>query len=50
MPDDSPGEITAYEPCVQGALEAFFEDVWRDSQFPFDPFGAHADLRRIPME
>ena len=24
--------------------------MWRDSRFPFDPGGAHADLRRIPSE
>jgi ribosomal protein S18 acetylase RimI-like enzyme len=44
------GIITAYDPSVQGALESFFEDVWRASRFPFDPSRAHADLRRIPQE
>jgi ribosomal protein S18 acetylase RimI-like enzyme/predicted O-methyltransferase YrrM len=46
----SPGVITPYDPSVQGTLESFFEDVWRDSRFPFDPSRAHADLRQIATE
>jgi ribosomal protein S18 acetylase RimI-like enzyme len=42
--------ISAYDPSVQSTLESFFEEVWRDSLFPFDPSRAHADLRRIPAE
>lgn len=46
----TPPEIVAYELQDQPALEVFFGEVWQGSRFPFDPEGAHSDLRRIPAE
>src|SRR5436309_5859636 len=43
-------EIIAYEPSYQSQLEAFFREVWQQSRFPFDPEGAHSDLRNIPTQ
>ena len=42
--------IIEYDVSDQAAVESFFGDVWQDSRFPFDPEGAHSDLRRIPAE
>lgn len=41
-------QLSVYQPDNQARLEAFFDEVWRSSQFPFDPEGAHSDLRLIP--
>ena len=46
----APPEIATYRPGDQAHVEAFFRKAWRDARFPFDPAGAHADLRRIPDE
>ena len=43
-------DLISYQPRHQQAIESFFSDVRRGSRFPFDPSGAHADLRRIPKE
>ena len=43
-------ELISFAPDDQQAVEAFFREAWRASRFPFDPAGAHADLRRIPAE
>lgn len=43
-------DIVPYRLRHQQAVEACFRDAWRDSRFPFDPSGAHSDLRRIPAE
>jgi hypothetical protein len=43
-------EIVAYAPSYQSQLEAFFREVWQQSRFPFDPEGAHSDLRNIPTQ
>ena len=41
-------EIVAYQLQDQSEVEAFFASVWRLSRFPFDPEGAHSDVRGIP--
>lgn len=43
-------EIVSYKLHDQPEVEAFFSEVWQRSRFPFDPEGAHSDLRRIPAE
>ncbi|MEQ1759269.1 MAG: GNAT family N-acetyltransferase [Vicinamibacterales bacterium] len=39
--------VASFESADQPELEAFFQNVWQDAPFPFDPDGAHADLRLI---
>jgi GNAT superfamily N-acetyltransferase len=41
-------EIVAYTAGDQPVAEAIFQAAWSDGPFPFDPEGAHGDLRRIP--
>ena len=42
--------LISYQPDLQETVTSFFIDVWRESRFPLDPSGAHADLLRIPSE
>ena len=41
-------EIVPYAAEDQPVAEALFQAAWSDGPFPFDPEGAHGDLRRIP--
>lgn len=40
--------IRSYRSTDQELLERLFRTAWADSRFPFDPVGAHSDLRAVP--